>query len=190
MATPETVERTSVPLITAPTVPVPATIDKLISSLPEVTRLPNSSCTSTWNAGSVTPARAPVGIAEKPNLEAGAGEMVNDGVVAGWDDPRMPTLAGIRRRGFPPAALRDFCERIGVTKQESVVEVELLEHCVREELNRVALRRMAVLKPLKLTLVDWPAGRVEELDAVNNPEDAGAGSRKVPFTGSLWIERE
>ena len=116
--------------------------------------------------------------------------LVNDGVVSGWDDPRMPTLAGIRRRGFPPAALRDFCERIGVTKQESVVEVELLEHCVREELNRVALRRMAVLKPLKLTLVDWPDGKVEELDAVNNPEDAGAGSRKVPFTGSLWIERD
>jgi glutaminyl-tRNA synthetase len=114
--------------------------------------------------------------------------LVNDKVVSGWDDPRMPTLAGIRRRGFPPAALRDFCERIGVTKQESVVEVELLEHCVREELNRVALRRMAVLKPLKLTLVDWPEGRVEMLDAVNNPENAEDGSRQVPFTGSLWIE--
>jgi glutaminyl-tRNA synthetase len=102
----------------------------------------------------------------------------------------MPTLAGIRRRGVPPAALRDFCERIGVTKQESVVEVELLEHCVREELNRSAPRRMAVLNPVKLVLVDWPEGHVEELDAVNNPEDPGAGSRRVPFGRELWIERD
>ncbi|MGE4190852.1 MAG: glutamine--tRNA ligase/YqeY domain fusion protein [Thermoanaerobaculia bacterium] len=114
--------------------------------------------------------------------------LVQDGVVSGWDDPRMPTLAGIRRRGFPPAALRDFCDRIGVTKQESVVEVELLEHCVREELNRTAERRMAVLAPLKLTLIDWPEGKVELLDAVNNPEDESAGKRQVPFTGELWIE--
>ncbi|MFN7942038.1 MAG: glutamine--tRNA ligase/YqeY domain fusion protein [Thermoanaerobaculia bacterium] len=116
--------------------------------------------------------------------------LVEDGVVSGWDDPRMPTLAGIRRRGYPPAALRDFAERIGVTKQESVVEHSLLEYCVREELNRTALRRLAVLRPLKLVLTDWPAERVEELDAVNNPEDAAAGTRKVPFGRELWIERD
>ena len=116
--------------------------------------------------------------------------LVNEGVVSGWDDPRLPTLAGIRRRGYPPAALRDFCERIGVTKQESVVELALLEHCVREELNRTAARRMAVLHPLRITLVDYPAGRVEELEAVNNPEDAAAGTRRVPFSRELWIERD
>jgi glutaminyl-tRNA synthetase len=116
--------------------------------------------------------------------------LVEEEVVTGWDDPRMPTLAGIRRRGVPPAALRDFCDRIGVTKQESVVEYELLEHCVREELNRTALRRMAVLHPLKVTLVDWPEGKIEELDAVNNPEDASAGTRPVAFERELWIERD
>jgi len=116
--------------------------------------------------------------------------LVQEGVVSGWDDPRMPTLAGIRRRGYPPAALRDFCERIGVTKQESVVEFALLEHCVREELNRTAPRRMAVLKPLKLVLTDWDAGRVEELEAVNNPEDPAAGTRPVRMTRELWIERD
>jgi glutaminyl-tRNA synthetase len=116
--------------------------------------------------------------------------LVEEGVVSGWDDPRMPTIAGIRRRGFPPAAIRDFCDRIGVTKQESVVEVELLEHCVREELNRTAPRRMAVLKPLKLTLVDWPEDRFEELEAVNNPEDPAAGTRRVRMGRELWIERD
>ncbi|HLF56578.1 MAG TPA: glutamine--tRNA ligase/YqeY domain fusion protein [Thermoanaerobaculia bacterium] len=116
--------------------------------------------------------------------------LVEDGVVSGWDDPRMPTIAGIRRRGFPPAAIRDFCERIGVTKQESVVEHALLEHCVREELNRTSARRMAVLRPLKLVLVDWPEGRFEELEAVNNPEDPAAGTRPVPFGRELWIERD
>jgi len=116
--------------------------------------------------------------------------LVQEGVVSGWDDPRMPTLAGIRRRGVPPAALRDFCERIGVTKQESVVEYALLEHCVREELNRTAPRRMAVLKPLKLVLTDWEPGRVETLEAVNNPEDPAAGTRTVRMTRELWIERD
>jgi glutaminyl-tRNA synthetase len=116
--------------------------------------------------------------------------LVQEGVVSGWDDPRMPTLAGIRRRGYPPAALRDFCERIGVTKQESVVEFALLEHCVREELNRTAPRRMAVLRPLKLVLTDWEAGRVEALEAVNNPEDPAAGTRPVRMTRELWIERD
>jgi len=116
--------------------------------------------------------------------------LVAEGIVAGWDDPRMPTLAGIRRRGYPPAAIRDFCDRIGITKQESTVEFALLEHCVREELNRTAPRRMAVLRPLKVVLVDWPEERVEELDAVNNPEDESAGTRKVPFGRELWIERD
>jgi len=94
------------------------------------------------------------------------------------------------RRGYPPAAIRDFCDRIGVTKQESTVEFALLEHCVREELNRVALRRMAVLDPLKVTLVDWPEGKSEELEAVNNPEDPSAGTRTVRFGRELWIERD
>jgi len=116
--------------------------------------------------------------------------LVGEKAVSGWDDPRMPTIAGIRRRGYPPAAIRDFCERIGVTKQESVVELALLEHCVREELNRTALRRMAVLKPLKLTIVDWPEGEFETLEAVNNPEDPAAGSRPVRFARELWIERD
>jgi glutaminyl-tRNA synthetase len=116
--------------------------------------------------------------------------LVQDEIVSGWDDPRMPTLAGIRRRGYPPAALRDFCERIGVTKQESVVELSLLEHCVREELNRSAARRMAILRPLKLVVVDWPAEHFEELEAVNNPEDESAGKRPVRFGREIWIDRD
>ncbi|HSM50561.1 MAG TPA: glutamine--tRNA ligase/YqeY domain fusion protein [Thermoanaerobaculia bacterium] len=116
--------------------------------------------------------------------------LVEEGVVSGWDDPRLPTIAGLRRRGVPPAAIRDFAERIGVKKQESVVELALLEHCVREELNRTAPRRMAVLRPLKLTLVDWPEGEHEELAAVNNPEDEAAGTRPVRFGRELWIERD
>ncbi len=116
--------------------------------------------------------------------------LVQEKVVSGWDDPRMPTLAGIRRRGIPPASLRDFCERIGVTKQESVVDYQLLEHCVREELNKSAERRMAVLDPVKVTLIDYPEGQVDELEAVNNPEDPAAGTRLVPFSRELWIDRE
>ena len=110
--------------------------------------------------------------------------------VTGWDDPRMPTIAGIRRRGYPPAAIRDFCERIGVTKQESVVEFSFLEHCVREELNRSAPRRMAVLRPLKMVVIDWPEGRFDELAAVNNPEDESAGTRPVRFGREIWIDRD
>jgi glutaminyl-tRNA synthetase len=116
--------------------------------------------------------------------------LVKEGHVDGWDDPRMPTLSGLRRRGYTPAAIRDFCERIGVAKRDSVVDVQLLEHCLREDLNRVAPRRMAVLDPLPVTIENWEAGKVDWLEAVNNPEDASAGTRQVPFTGELFIERE
>jgi glutaminyl-tRNA synthetase len=116
--------------------------------------------------------------------------LVQEGHVRGWDDPRMPTIAGMRRRGYPAAALRDFAERIGVARRESRVELALLEHCVREDLNAHAIRRMAVLRPLKVVLVDWPAGAVEWFEAVNNPEDPAAGVRRVPFSGTLWIEQD
>jgi glutaminyl-tRNA synthetase len=116
--------------------------------------------------------------------------LVQEKLVDGWDDPRMPTIGGLRRRGFTPASIRDFCDRIGVAKKESIVDVQLLEHCLREDLNRSAERRMAVLKPLKVTLTNWPEGQVEWLDAVNNPENADAGKRKVPFDGSMWIEQD
>jgi glutaminyl-tRNA synthetase len=117
-------------------------------------------------------------------------QLVEGGFVSGWDDPRMPTLAGLRRRGYTPESIRDFCERIGVAKADNTVEVALLEHCVREDLNRRAERRMAVLRPLKLVITNYPEGKVEQLDAVNNPEDPGAGTRKVPFSRELWIERD
>ena len=116
--------------------------------------------------------------------------LVTGGHVKGWNDPRMPTLAGFRRRGFTPEALRDFCNRIGLAKRDSVVEVELLEHCLREDLNRRAPRVMAVLDPVRVVLTDYPEGHVEELDAVNNPEDASAGTRKVPFSRELFIDRD
>jgi glutaminyl-tRNA synthetase len=117
-------------------------------------------------------------------------QLVTGKHVTGWDDPRMPTLAGIRRRGYTPEALRDFCDRIGLAKRNSVVEVELLEHCLREDLNRRAPRFMGVLDPVKVVLTNWPAGRIETLDAVNNPEDASQGTRAVPFSGTLYIERD
>jgi glutaminyl-tRNA synthetase len=116
--------------------------------------------------------------------------LVEERLVSGWDDPRMPTLAGLRRRGYTPEALRDFCERIGVTKAANLVEVALLEHCLREDLNRRALRRMAVLRPLRLVIENYPEGQTEEMDAVNNPEDPAAGTRKVPFSRVLWIEQD
>ncbi len=116
--------------------------------------------------------------------------LVQEGRVAGWDDPRMPTIAGLRRRGYTPEAIRDFCSRIGVAKKEGVVDVALLEHCLREDLNRRAERRMAVLRPLRVVIENYPEGRVEELEAVNNPEDASAGTRKVPFSRVLYIERD
>jgi glutaminyl-tRNA synthetase len=117
-------------------------------------------------------------------------QLVREGIVGGWDDPRMPTLSGLRRRGVPPEALRDFSERVGLAKRESVVDVALLEHCVRDLLNRTADRRMAVLRPLKVVITNYPEGETEWLDAVNNPEDPAAGSRTVPFGRELFIERE
>jgi len=117
-------------------------------------------------------------------------ELVQGGFVNGFDDPRMPTIAGMRRRGYPPEAIRNFCEAIGVAKTDSTVAVELLEHCVREYLNKIAPRLMAVLRPLRVVIENYPEGQVEELDAVNNPEDPAAGTRKAPFSRVLYIERE
>jgi len=117
-------------------------------------------------------------------------QLVQQKLVSGWDDPRMPTLAGMRRRGYSPEAIRVFCERIGVAKRNSIVEIAMLEHCLREDLNRRAGRVMAVLRPLKVVLENYPEGQVEELEAVNNPEDASMGTRKVPFSRVLYIERD
>jgi glutaminyl-tRNA synthetase len=116
-------------------------------------------------------------------------QLADDGHVAGWDDPRMPTISGLRRRGYTPESIRNFCEVIGVTKFNSLTDIALLEHCVRDHLNKVAQRTMAVLDPLKVIITNYPEGQVEELDAVNNPEDESAGTRKVPFTRELYIER-
>ena len=117
-------------------------------------------------------------------------QMVTEGMVAGWDDPRMPTIRGLRRRGYTPGAIRSFCERIGVTKFDGVTEIALLEHCLREELNQTSPRRMAVLRPLKVVIENFPEGEVEELEAINNPEDESAGTRSVPFSRELYIERD
>jgi glutaminyl-tRNA synthetase len=116
--------------------------------------------------------------------------LVEQKLVRGWDDPRMPTIAGLRRRGFTPEAVRDFCTRIGVAKKENVVDVALLEHTVREDLNRRAQRGLAVLRPLKVEIENYPDGHVEYVDAVNNPEDAGAGVRRIPFSRVLYIEAD
>jgi glutaminyl-tRNA synthetase len=116
--------------------------------------------------------------------------LVEEGHVRGWDDPRMPTISAMRRRGFPAEGIRDFATLVGVSKANSVVEIGALEHAVREVLNRQAARRFAVLRPLKVVIENYPEGQVEEMDAVNNPEDAAAGTRSVPFTRELWIERE
>ena len=117
-------------------------------------------------------------------------KLVEGGHVNGWDDPRMPTLSGLRRRGYPPAAIRDCVERSGVAKRDSVVDLAFLEHCVRSELNQSSERRMGVLRPLKVVIENFPEDQVEELEAVNNPEDAGAGTRLVPFSRELFIERD
>ncbi|MGO9612934.1 MAG: glutamine--tRNA ligase/YqeY domain fusion protein [Dissulfurispiraceae bacterium] len=116
--------------------------------------------------------------------------LVNEGFVNGWDDPRMPTLAGIRRRGYTPEAIRTFCDRIGVAKRESLVDMALLEHCIREHLNKIVPRVMAVLHPLKVIIDNYPEGQVEQLEAVNNPEDPNMGVRKVPFSRVLYIEKD
>ena len=115
-------------------------------------------------------------------------QLVEEGHVTGWDDPRMPTLRGLRRRGFPPEAIRDFCKRIGIAKADNLVEVALLEHCARDRLNKIAERRMAVLEPLKVVIENYPEGQTETLQAINNPEDAAAGTREVPFARELYIE--
>ena len=117
-------------------------------------------------------------------------QLVAEGHVSGWDDPRMPTLSGLRRRGIPAAAVVDFCGRIGINKSYSVVEMAMLDACVRELLNKQALRRMAVLKPLKVVIENYPEGDGEQLDAINNPEDEGAGSRAVPFSREIYIEQD
>ena len=117
-------------------------------------------------------------------------ELVESGYVSGWDDPRMPTIAGLRRRGYTPEAIRDFCERIGVAKKEALVDVALLEHCLREDLNKRAPRAMGVLRPLRLVIENYPGDRVEMLQAVNNPEDPGMGTRQVPFSRVLYVEQD
>jgi glutaminyl-tRNA synthetase len=117
-------------------------------------------------------------------------QLVAEGHVSGWDDPRMPTISGLRRRGYTPESIRDFCDRIGITKKENVVDVALLEHCVREDLNKRAPRAMAVLRPLEVVIDNYPEGEVEYVDVGNNPEDAAAGTRKVPFSRVLYIEHD
>ena len=117
-------------------------------------------------------------------------QLVTEGHVSGWDDPRMPTISGLRRRGVTPQALRDFAYNIGITKYNAITDVAVLEYSIREDLNRRALRRLAVLRPLKVVITNYPAGQVEELEAVNNPEDPSAGKRKLPFSRELYIERD
>lgn len=117
-------------------------------------------------------------------------ELVEEGHVSGWDDPRMPTVCGLRRRGYTPESIRNFCARIGVAKFDGVIDIALLEHCVREDLNKRSPRVMAVLRPLKVVIDNYPEDLVEELDAINNPEDPSAGTRKAPFSRVLYIERD
>ena len=117
-------------------------------------------------------------------------QLVNEGHVSGWDDPRMPTISGLRRRGYTPESIRDFCDRIGVQKRENVIDVSLLEFCLREQLNKISPRVMAVLDPIKLILTNYPADQTETMQGENNPEDPASGTRPLPFTRELWIERE
>ena len=117
-------------------------------------------------------------------------QLVQEGVVMGWDDPRMPTICGLRRRGYTPESVRAFAEKVGVAKRDNVIDISLLEFCLREDLNRRAHRRMAVLNPLKVVITNYPEGQTEELEAVNNPEDASYGTRMVPFSREIYIERE
>src|SRR5205085_1003072 len=117
-------------------------------------------------------------------------QLVNERLVTGWDDPRMPTISGLRRRGVTPQALRDFAYNIGITKYNALTDVAVLEYAIREDLNRRAQRRLAVLRPIKVVITNYPTGQVEQLDAVNNPEDPASGSRKLPFTRELFIEAD
>ena len=117
-------------------------------------------------------------------------QLVNQRHVSNWDDPRMPTISGLRRRGYTPESIRTFCERIGVAKRDSIVDIALLEHCLREDLNKRAQRVMAVLRPLRVVIENYPTGQVEEMEAINNPEDPSMGTRQVPFSRVLYIERE
>ena len=116
--------------------------------------------------------------------------MVKEKYVSGWDDPRMPTICGLRRRGYTPESLRNFAEKVGIAKRDNVIDVSLLEFCLREDLNKRATRVMCVMNPLKITLENYPEGQVEWMDAINNPEDESMGTRKVPFSKELYIERE
>jgi glutaminyl-tRNA synthetase len=117
-------------------------------------------------------------------------ELVKGGYVRGWDDPRMPTICGLRRRGFTPESLRNFAEKVGVARRDNIIDISLLEFCLREDLNKRALRVMGIMNPLKVTLVNYPENQVEWMDAINNPEDCAAGSRKVPFAREIYIERD
>jgi glutaminyl-tRNA synthetase len=117
-------------------------------------------------------------------------QLVNEKIVTGWDDPRLPTISGIRRRGVPAAALRDFVIGVGVTKYNSVTDIAVYEHAIRGELNKIAQRRLAVLRPIKVVLTNFPENKTEELDAINNPEDSNSGTRKIPFTRELYIDRD
>lgn len=117
-------------------------------------------------------------------------QLVNEGLVSGWDDARMPTISGLRRRGYPAAAIRAFCDKVGIAKRDNWIEIELLESCVRTELNLTALRRMAVLDPIKVEITNYPEGQTEYLPSENNPEDENAGLRDMPFSGTIYIERE
>src|SRR6185295_5437601 len=117
-------------------------------------------------------------------------QRVNEKFVRGWDDPRMPTISGLRRRGFTPKAIREFCERVGIARRENVIDVGLLEYCLREDLNKRAVRRMAVLDPVKLVITNYEEGKEEIFMSENNPEQPNTGTREIPFSKELWIERE
>ncbi|MCH8525431.1 MAG: glutamine--tRNA ligase, partial [Balneolales bacterium] len=117
-------------------------------------------------------------------------QLVNEKHVDGWDDPRMPTISGLRRRGYTPKSIQEFCARIGVAKRDNLIDVSLLEFCAREDLNKIALRRMVVFDPVKLVITNWPEGKVEMLESENNPEDASTGERSIAFNGTIYIERD
>ncbi|MBL7650412.1 MAG: glutamine--tRNA ligase, partial [Candidatus Hydrogenedentes bacterium] len=117
-------------------------------------------------------------------------QLVNEGHVSGWDDPRMPTISGYRRRGYTPESIRNFCDRVGVAKRDNLIEVSLLEFCIREHLNKIALRRMVVFDPVKVVLTNYPEGQTEMLHGENNPEDEQSGTREMPFSREIYLERE